>query len=133
MSGEPPMMPDCKLDVTGSPDIRSTAWLGRIFGDLKTDIDNQEARDYADGMMINQYNAVEYNDNYSVLDSCGEVVAMEHNKSEADKYVAWYRNRHGMKVSVRENSKDEVRAALAIQPVVRRHKCRDQIIYGNQN
>lgn len=107
------------------------AWLGRIFGELKTDIDNQEARDYADGMMINQYNAAEYNDNYSVLDSCGEVVAMEHNKSEADKYVAWYRNRHGMKVCVRENSKEEVRAALAIQPVVRRHKYRNQIIYGN--
>ncbi len=82
-------------------------------------------------MQINAITAVEYNDNYSVLDSCGEVVAMEHNKSEADKYVAWYRNRHGMKVTVRENSKDEVRAALAIQPVVRRHKCREQIIYGH--
>lgn len=124
-------MPECKLDETGSPAIRSTAWLGRIFGDLKIDIDNQAARDYADGMMINQYNAAEYNDNYSVLDSSGDVVAMEHNKSEADKYVAWYRNRHGMKVCVRENSKEEVRAALAIQPVVRRHKYRNEIIYGN--
>lgn len=125
------MMTDCKLDVPGSPDIRSTAWLGRLFGDLKIDIDNQDARDYADGMMINQYNAAEYNDNYTVLDSGGEAVAMEHNKSEADRYVAWYRNRHGMKVCVRENSKDEVRAALAIQPVVRRHKYREEIIYGH--
>ncbi|WP_230685849.1 hypothetical protein, partial [Streptococcus pneumoniae] len=73
-------------------------------------------------MMINQYNAAEYNDNYTVLDSSGDPVAMEHNQSEADKYVAWYRNRHGMKVCVRENSKEEVRSALAIQPVVRRHK-----------
>ena len=125
-------MPDCKLDVTGSPVIRSTAWLGRIFGDLKTDVDNQEARDYADGMMINQYNAAEYNDNYSVLDSCGEVVAMEHNKSEADKYVAWYRNRHGWKVTVRENSKEEVRVAQAIRPEIIRHKFRAEIIYGNK-
>jgi hypothetical protein len=38
-----------------------------------------------------------------------------------------------MKVSVRENSKDEVRAALAIQPVVRRHKCREVIIYGHNH
>ncbi len=110
-----------------------SAWLGRIFGDLKIDIDNQEARDYADGMMINQYNAAEYNDNYTVLDSSGDPVAMEHNQSEADKYVACYRNRHGMKVCVRENSKEEVRSALAIQPVVRRHKYRNEIIYGNQN
>ncbi len=110
-----------------------SAWLGRIFGDLKIDIDNQEARDYADGMMINQYNAAEYNDNYTVLDSSGDPVAMDHNQSEADKYVAWYRNRHGMKVCVRENSKEEVRSALAIQPVVRRHKYRNEIIYGNQN
>jgi len=28
MTGEPPMMPDFQLDVTGSPVIRSTAWLG---------------------------------------------------------------------------------------------------------
>ena len=80
-------------------------------------------------MQINAINAVEYNDNYSVLDSCGDVVAMEHNRSEAEKYVAWYRNRHGMKVSVRENSKDEVRAAQAIRPVVIRHKYRGEIIY----
>ena len=84
-------------------------------------------------MQINAINAVEYNDNYAVLDSGGDVVAMEHNKSEADKYVAWYRNRHGMKVSVRENSKDEVRAAQAIRPEIIRHKYRDEIIYGHNH
>lgn len=82
-------------------------------------------------MQITEINAAEYNDNYSVLDSSGNVVAMEHNKSEADKYVAWYRNRHGMKVSVRENSKDDVRSAQAIRPAVIRHKYREEIIYGH--
>src|SRR3990167_1042985 len=33
MTGEPPTMPDCKLDVTGSPVIRSTAWLDAIACD----------------------------------------------------------------------------------------------------
>lgn len=32
MTGEPPTMPDCKLDVTGSPVIRSTVWFGDIRG-----------------------------------------------------------------------------------------------------
>lgn len=82
-------------------------------------------------MQINAVNAGEYNDNYTVLDSSGLVVAMEHNKSEADKYVAWYRNRHGMKVTVRENSKDAVRAAQALRPEIIRHKHRNEIIYAN--
>lgn len=117
-------------ETTAPSGVPCSAWLGRIFGDMKTDIDNQEARNYLDGMMINQHNAADYNDNYTVLDSGGMVVAMEHNKSEADKYVAWYRNRHGMKVFVRENSKEEVRAAQAIRPVIIRHKYREDIIYG---
>lgn len=133
MTGAPPTTSECQKPLPGAPVIGFSAWLGRIFGDLKIDIDNQEARDYADGMMINQYNAAEYNDNYTVLDSSGNAVAMEHNKSEADKYVAWYRNRHGMKVSVRENSKDEVRAAQAIRPEIIRHKYRDEIIYGHNH
>ena len=82
-------------------------------------------------MQINEINAAEYNDNYTVLDSSGNVVAMEHNQSEAMKYVAWYRNRHGMKVTVRENSKDEVRAAQALRSTVIRHKHRNDIIYAN--
>lgn len=82
-------------------------------------------------MQINEINAAEYNDNYTVLDSSGNVVAMEHNQSEAMKYVAWYRNRHGMKVTVRENSKDEVRAAQALRPTIIRHKHRNDIIYAN--
>lgn len=75
-------------------------------------------------------NASEYNDNYSVLDSAGLVVAMEHNESESRKYVAWYRNRHGMKVTVRENSKDVVRKAQALCPNIQRHPCRKEIIYA---
>ena len=47
------------------------------------------------------------------------------------KYVAWYRNRHGMKVTVRENSKDAVRAAQALRPEIIRHKHRNEIIYAN--
>lgn len=82
---------------------------------------------------ITKINASEYNDNYTILDTSGNVVAMEHNKFEAYKYVAWYRNRHGLKVSVRENSKDEVRAAQVIQPAIIRHKYREEIIYGNKN
>ena len=119
-----------QLQPTREGGIHCSAWLGRIFGDMKTDIDNQEVRNYLDGMMIYQHNAQDYNDNFTVLDSSGITVAMEHNKSEADKYVAWYRNRHGMKVSVRANSKAEVMAAQAIRPVVIRHKHREEIIYG---
>jgi len=38
MTGEPPMIPDCKLDVTGSPVIRSTAWLDRILCGDNTEV-----------------------------------------------------------------------------------------------
>jgi len=31
MTGAPPMMPDCKLDVTGAPVIGFSAWLGRVL------------------------------------------------------------------------------------------------------
>ena len=79
---------------------------------------------------VTAVNASEYNDNYSVLDSAGLIVAMEHNESEARKYVAWYRNRHGMKVTVRENSKDVVRKAQALCPNIQRHLCRKEIIYA---
>lgn len=75
--------------------------------------------------------ARELNDNYTILDSSGFAIGMEHNKSEADKYVAWYRNRHGMKVTVRENSKDDVRRALAVCPNIARHPNREDIIYGD--
>lgn len=75
--------------------------------------------------------ARELNDNYTILDSSGFAIGMEHNKSEADKYVAWYRNRHGMKVTVRENSKDDVRRALAVCPTIARHPNREDIIYGD--
>ena len=75
-------------------------------------------------------NASEYNDNYTVLDSSGGVVSMEHNESEARKYIAWYRNRHGMKVAVRENPKDVVRRAQALCPNIQRHPCRKDIIYA---
>lgn len=75
-------------------------------------------------------NAAEYNDNYSVVDSSGFVVAMEHNLTEAQKYVAWYRNRHGMKVTVRQNAKDVVRRAQALRPQIQRHPHRKEIIYA---
>jgi hypothetical protein len=81
--------------------------------------------------MITKFNAIEYNDNFTVLDSNGEMVAMEHNLSEAQKYVAWYRNRHGLRVTIRENSKDDVRKALALRPEIVRHRFRSEIIYGH--
>ena len=83
-----------------------------------------------DSTRITPSNARDYNDNYSVLDSSGFVVAMEHNKTEAVKYIAWYRNRHGMKVTVRENSKDTVRKAQALCPNIQRHPCRKEIVYA---
>ena len=79
---------------------------------------------------ITSINAIEYNDNFTVLDSSGEMIAMEHNLSEAQKYVAWYRNRHGLRVTIRENSKDAVRQAQAIRQEIVRHKFRNEIIYG---
>jgi len=79
---------------------------------------------------INTYNAVEYNDNFTILDSSGDFICLEHNRSEAEKYIAWFRNRHGMKVSVRENPKDVVRAAQALRKQIVRNPNRDDIING---
>lgn len=103
---------------------------------LKRDIDNQDAVNETVDMNTEEQPmprcfAREMNDNYTILDSSGFAIGMEHNKSEADKYVSWYRNRHGMKVTVRENSKDDVRRALKVCPNVARHPNRDDIIYGS--
>jgi adenine deaminase len=103
---------------------------------LKIDIDNQDTMNETADMKTEEHPmpgcfAREMNDNYTILDSSGFAIGMEHNKSEAEKYIAWYRNRHGMKVTVRENSKDDVRRALAVCPNIARHPNRDDIIYGH--
>lgn len=79
---------------------------------------------------INARNAVEYNDNFTILDSGGDFICLEHNRSEADKYIAWFRNLHGRTVTVRENPKDVVRAAQALRNQIVRHPYRDNIING---
>ena len=70
--------------------------------------------------------AYAYNDNFQIIDSSGFCVGTEHNETEAKALVAYLNGQKGGGFSFKRNRPDQVRAAKEFNPVVVRHRLRDQ-------
>lgn len=81
-------------------------------------------------VQINEHNAHEYNDEFTILTPAGFFVGCEHNPTEAKAVLDWLNGQRGGGYTMRRNGREEVRQAKAFRRDVLRYEWRDEALEG---